>query len=87
MRGGRLATAGGFFADAGGPKKEYMFKRRTLFVLGAGASFEAGLPLGKALAGKIGKKMNVLFEGFNQPKSGDGDFQLFAQLTNNCIHR
>jgi hypothetical protein len=83
MRGGRLATAGGFFADAGGPKKEYMFKRRTLFVLGAGASFEAGLPLGKALAGKIGKKMNVLFEGFNQPKSGDGDFQLFAQLTNN----
>jgi hypothetical protein len=39
-----------------------MFTRRTLFVLGAGASFEADLPLGTGLAKAIRKKMDVRFE-------------------------
>ena len=58
-----------------------MFKRQTLFVLGAGSSVEAGLPTGKDMAITIGKKMDIRFEGFNQP-TGEGDFQLFGQLTN-----
>jgi hypothetical protein len=46
-----------------------MFKRRTLFVLGAGASFEAGLPLGKDLAVKIGQKWIFVLRtsAYNQP--------------------
>jgi len=59
-----------------------MFKRKTLFVLGAGASFEAGLPTGKDIAQTIGKKMDIRFEHFNK-HIGGGDLQLFAQLTNN----
>jgi hypothetical protein len=59
-----------------------MFKRQTLFVLGAGASFEAGLPTGKDIAQTIGKKMDIRFEHFNK-HIGGGDLQLFAQLTNN----
>jgi hypothetical protein len=58
-----------------------MFKRQTLFVLGAGSSVEVGLPTGKDMAMAIGKKMDIRFEGFTQP-TGEGDFQLFAQLTN-----
>jgi hypothetical protein len=58
-----------------------MFKRQTLFVLGAGSSFEAGLPVGQEIARTIGKKADIRFEGFNQPVS-DGDFPLFGQVTN-----
>jgi hypothetical protein len=36
-----------------------MFKRRTLFVVGAGASYEFGLPLGPALAATIAKKADI----------------------------
>jgi hypothetical protein len=58
-----------------------MFKRKTLFVLGAGSSFEAGLPVGHDIARTIGDKADIRFEGFNQPVS-NGDFQLFGQITN-----
>jgi hypothetical protein len=56
-----------------------MFKRRTLFVLGAGASHEANLPVGMALAQQISKKMDVRFQHFFQPV-GTGDFALFDEF-------
>jgi hypothetical protein len=37
--------------------------------------------LGKDLAVKIGRKMDIQFQGFNQPAS-EGDFQLYGQVTN-----
>lgn len=56
-----------------------MFTRRTLFVLGAGSSFEAGLPLGTGLAKIIRHKMDIRFERFVQP-IGSGDHDLFAHI-------
>jgi len=40
------------------------------------------LPLGKEIAESIGKKMDIRFEGFNTP-IGEGDYQIYAHLTNN----
>lgn len=57
-----------------------MFKRRTVFILGAGAGEEVGFPLGKALAEKIGRRMDVRFEHGFRPV-GDGDFNLYDQVT------
>lgn len=56
-----------------------MFARRTLFILGAGSSFEAGLPVGTALAKIIRDKMDVRFERFTEP-IGNGDHGLYAHL-------
>ena len=61
-----------------------MFKRRTLFILGAGSSFEAGLPVGVDLAKIIRQKMDVRFERFTEP-IGDGDHDLFAHIAH--FHR
>jgi hypothetical protein len=58
-----------------------VFKRRTLFILGAGASAEVGLPVGKPLANIIGKKMDILFERLHIPV-GEGDMDLFNNITN-----
>ena len=63
-----------------------MFKRRTLFVLGAGASAEVDLPLGTALAERIRKKMDIRFEIGNRP-IGTGDMNLFAQVTEQLRHQ
>jgi hypothetical protein len=57
-----------------------MFNRQTLFVVGAGASVEFGLPVGKALATIIQKKMDVRFE-YTGKEIGGGDFDLYTQLT------
>jgi hypothetical protein len=65
-----------------------MFNRQTLFVLGAGASHEAGLPLGKDLARAIGGKMDIRFELGNK-QIGTGDMDLYVQITNqmrNNVH-
>jgi hypothetical protein len=40
-----------------------MFKRKTVFVVGAGASFEAGLPIGDQLAKIIEQKLDFSYEG------------------------
>jgi hypothetical protein len=58
-----------------------MFHRKTLFVVGAGASAEVELPLGGGLAAVIERKMDVRFEMANRPV-GSGDFDLFNRLTN-----
>jgi hypothetical protein len=56
-----------------------MFNRQTLFVVGAGASVEFGLPVGKALTTII-QKNDMRFEYPGKPIGG-GDFDLFTQLT------
>jgi hypothetical protein len=58
-----------------------MFKRRTLFILGAGASCEAGLPTGVALAKIIREKMDVRF-GETNKLIGEGDHSLYAHIRN-----
>jgi hypothetical protein len=58
----------------------WMFRRRTLFVLGAGSSAEVGFPAGKALADTIGVKMDIRFERMWNP-IGEGDHDLFSQIT------
>src|SRR5262245_48172400 len=50
-----------------------MFKRRTLFVVGAGASKEFGLPLGPALAATIASKTNIKIQSGHDVTSGDRD--------------
>lgn len=56
-----------------------MFRRRTLFVVGAGASAEFGLPMGSLLARQITNKMDIRFErGFDFV--GSGDQRLYEQL-------
>ena len=57
-----------------------MFKRKTLFVVGAGASHEFGLPVGKTLASIIKNKMDIRFEGMNS-HIGHGDIDLYVHLT------
>jgi hypothetical protein len=57
-----------------------MFKRQTLFILGAGSSIEVGLPPGTKLATAIGAKMDIRFEQFSTPV-GSGDMDLFMQVT------
>jgi hypothetical protein len=57
-----------------------LFKKQTLFVVGAGASVEFDLPLGRKLASMIKVKMDIRFEdGMRQ--IGTGDFDLYSQLT------
>lgn len=57
-----------------------MLKQQTVFVVGAGASKEFGLPVGAELAIKISEKLDVVFDRFGQEIiSGDGD--LFRNVT------
>jgi hypothetical protein len=55
-----------------------MFKRKTLFVVGAGASKEVGLPDGSGLAAKIAEKLNIRFAA-GEIVSGDAD--LYHQVS------
>jgi hypothetical protein len=56
-----------------------MFQSRTVFVVGAGASNEVGLPVGGELAKRISQMLDVRFE-WGQKPIGNGDFELFGQL-------
>ena len=58
-----------------------MFKKKTVFIVGAGASAEFDLPVGNALAKTISTKMDIRFEHGFRPIGG-GDLQLFEQITN-----
>jgi len=58
-----------------------MFKRRTLFIVGAGAGFEVGMPTGFELAKRIVKLVD--FKGADQgpsPNNGDGDMIFLGQF-------
>ena len=57
-----------------------MLKKNTVFVIGAGASSEFGLPVGSELAMRINKKMDVLFDDFGQ-RIISGDADLFFNVT------
>jgi hypothetical protein len=56
-----------------------MFSRPTLFVLGAGASAEVGMPVGLDLAGKIRTMLDIRFADGITP-SGSGDMDLFVHI-------
>jgi hypothetical protein len=56
-----------------------MFNRKTVFVCGAGTSYEVGLPLGVDLAKTIATKMDVRFEHGYHP-IGPGDFDLYENI-------
>lgn len=57
-----------------------MFKKKTVFVIGAGASLEFGFPLGGDLKGNIAQLVNVDFESpFASPKGGDRSVALAMQ--------
>ena len=60
-----------------------MFKTRTLFVVGAGASAEVNFPVGNQLAQTIGKKLNILYDDFGS-RIIAGDSDLFLQVTHAC---
>ena len=60
-----------------------MFTRRTLFILGAGSSYEAGLPTGVQLAKIIRVKMDIGFERGFMP-IGSGDHTLYDQIVRMC---
>ncbi|KQR29890.1 hypothetical protein ASF91_13645 [Rhizobium sp. Leaf155] len=47
-----------------------MFVRKTVFIVGAGASYEIGLPVGSALTGIIGEKLDIRENG-SWDSSGD----------------
>ena len=48
-----------------------MFNTKTLFVIGAGASYEVGLPLGDTLLETIAGDLDYRIEHFNRPTSGN----------------
>lgn len=56
-----------------------MFKRQTLFIVGAGASAEVNFPVGTQLARTIGAKMDIRFEHGSEP-IGTGDHDLYSHL-------
>lgn len=55
-----------------------MLNSRTVFILGAGSSHEAGLPLGSVLAARISELVNFRFEDGTAMASGDSD--LYAAI-------
>ena len=77
-----------------------MFRSPTVLVVGAGASLEAGLPIGSELLRKLSSSLNLNFQ-FNQLQGGDprienalrrycmkttGDQQTGIELMNEYIH-
>jgi hypothetical protein len=66
-----------------------LLKRKTLFVVGAGASEEFGLPLGYGLASQISQNLRFRFRD-NQPSEGDpalyGALQTIANNNQNRMH-
>jgi hypothetical protein len=57
-----------------------MFRTQTLFIVGAGASAEFGLPVGRDLAKTIATKMDIRFERGVTP-IGQGDLDLYQNVT------
>lgn len=57
-----------------------MFESKTLFVVGAGASAEIGLPVGSALLETIADKLKISFQGGHRQSSGDPDIAEVIRL-------
>ncbi len=47
-----------------------MFRSNTVFVLGAGSSSEAGMPLGKDLKSKVANSLDVKVDSLHRFESG-----------------
>jgi hypothetical protein len=58
-----------------------MFKKKTLFELGAGSSYEVNIPVGLGLAKTIGTKLDVRLGDYNK-NVGEGDKYLLRQFQN-----
>ena len=56
-----------------------MFRSRTLFIVGAGGSSEAGLPIGRQLAEDISTRLNITFSGGFE-MDGPGDYSIYSAL-------
>ena len=56
-----------------------MIRIPTLFVLGAGASYECGLPIGSELKRHIATNLDLRFEDFNR-HVGRGDLRIYERL-------
>jgi hypothetical protein len=56
-----------------------MFKRKTLFIVGAGASAEVDMPVGIQLAATVAKKVDIRFHP-EQGHFGEGDRELFGTV-------
>jgi len=57
---------------------------KTVYVIGAGASAEAGLPTGSDLKAHIGELLNIRFQRGGQQASGDYEI---TQALRNIVHR
>jgi hypothetical protein len=60
-----------------------MFKKRTLFVVGAGASAEVNFPVGTQLARTIGKKLDIRIDRYDRG-STSGDLDIWADVQRNA---
>ncbi|MDA0780895.1 MAG: hypothetical protein O2970_00120 [Proteobacteria bacterium] len=56
-----------------------MFRSKTVFILGAGASEEVGLPIGETLKNKISQKIDIRFGGTGYQQDS-GDYQITQAL-------
>jgi hypothetical protein len=56
----------------------------TVFIVGAGASAEVGLPVGSGLAERIGRLLDIQYRNFNELTSGD---ILLAETLQYCAQR
>jgi len=59
-----------------------LIRRKTTFVVGAGSSFELGLPLGDKLRDEIAKLIDIRFKGYNDFVSGD--HSIYLALKKHC---
>src|SRR6266567_2107965 len=57
-----------------------MFKRRTLFIVGAGGSQEVGFPVGTTLAASIGSALKVVGGAYSETRPSFRDKELFYEL-------
>jgi hypothetical protein len=57
-----------------------MFRKRTLFIVGAGASAEIGMPVGTRLAKQIAKLLDFKVPTIDSPNQGKGDMHFLGQF-------
>lgn len=58
-----------------------MFRSKTLFIVGAGASKEAGLPVGSELIESIAQKLDIRFDSAGHRTSGDKEISILLNQT------
>ncbi|MFS2180227.1 hypothetical protein ACCC98_30450 [Rhizobium pisi] len=60
-----------------------MFKRNTVFIVGAGGSKEIGLPTGGELRAKIANALSFSLNGFNRTEIGGALVEIYNQRSDN----